>query len=91
MFKYEEISKHEDLYSQRYRFKFNNGYGASVIRGVGTYGGREGLWELAVLCFDEDGESWLTYDTPITSDVIGYLTIDEVNKQLDKIKKLRKE
>ena len=33
----------------RYVFQFENGFGASVIRGLYTYGGRQGLWELAVL------------------------------------------
>lgn len=31
----------------RYRFKFDNGYGASVICHMGSYGGKDGLWELA--------------------------------------------
>ena len=63
--------------------EFNNGYGASVVRGPGTYGYEEGLYELAVL---KDGR--LTYDTPITNDVIGYLTEEEVDEYLEKIKEL---
>jgi len=35
------------------RYKFPNGYGASVVRGPYTYGGPEGLFELAV--FGQDG------------------------------------
>jgi hypothetical protein len=30
-------------------YKFPNGYGASVVKTGGSYGGGEGLWELAVL------------------------------------------
>ena len=30
-------------------YKFDNGYGASVIRHQYSYGGDKGLWELAVL------------------------------------------
>ncbi len=48
---------------------FDNGYGASVVCTPHTYGGDRGLYELAVL--GKDGH--LTYDTPITNDVIGYL------------------
>ena len=68
----------------QYKFKFPNGYGASVIIGRGTYGGKAGKWELAVL--DESGS--LTYDTPITSDVIGHLTWRQVEKTLKAIREL---
>lgn len=67
--------------SEQYIFSFSNGYGASVIRGPHTYGGKKGLWEVAVL--DEDGK--ITYSTPITNDVIGYLADDEVSAVLDSI------
>lgn len=53
-------------------YRFSNGYGASVVQGGHTYGGDDGLWELGVVVFD--GDDWhLTYDTPITDDVIGWL------------------
>ena len=67
-----------------YTFVFENGYAASVIRGPYTYGNEEGLWEMAVL--DEKGD--LTYDTPITDDVIGHLTDREAYEILLKIKAL---
>lgn len=66
--------------SQR-RYKFDNGYGASVVRGPYSYGGDAGLFELAVL----DSAGKLTYDTPITDDVIGYLTDDAVEALLAEI------
>lgn len=49
-------------------FKFDNGYGASVILGKRTYG-----VELAVLIFNPDDSYSLTYDTPVTSDVVGWV------------------
>ncbi len=62
-------------------FKFQNGYGASVIRYRFSYGVDRGLWELAVVSFDDDG--WhINYETPITSDVIGHLTETEVAQLL---------
>lgn len=68
-------------------YKFDNGYGASVIRNQFSYGGPEGKWELGVLEFE--GENWyLTYDTPITTDVIGYLSWAEVEELLEKIASL---
>ena len=66
-------------------YKFPNGYGASVIRHKGSYGFTEGLWELAVL--DDAGD--LCYYTPITDDVIGHLTDEEVNLKLNEIRGLQ--
>ena len=65
----------------QYRFKMPNGRGASVIRHAFSYGGDEGLWELAVLA--PDGS--LDYSTPITSDVEGRLTEDEVSDLLAQV------
>jgi hypothetical protein len=64
--------------------QFPNGYGASIVQGEHTYGGKDGLYELAV--FGEDGH--ITYDTPITDDVLGYLTEQDVEDTLNKIKDL---
>ena len=64
-------------------YQFDNGYGASVICHAGSYGGKNGRWELAVLL-----HGILCYDTVITHDVLGHLTTDEVNKQLKAIKEL---
>jgi hypothetical protein len=67
------------------RITFNNGYGASVIKTSFSYGGSDGLYELAV--FGKDGH--ITYDTPITSDVIGYLEEGGVTKILEQIQLLK--
>jgi hypothetical protein len=66
------------------RIMFDNGYGASVVVGPYTYGGEDGLYELAVL--GKDGK--LTYDTPITEDVEGYLTEEGVTEFLKQIQSL---
>ena len=66
---------------------FENGYGASVIKGYGTYGNDSGLYELAVLKITEDG--WdLCYDSGITQDVEGYLSPEAVTIYLRRIKAL---
>ena len=65
-------------------YKFKNGYGASVVMHNGSYGGNKGLWELAVL--NEEGD--LCYHTPITQDVIGYLTDTSLQSILEEIKAL---
>ena len=76
-----ELNEHYDGIQKRY--KFPNGYGASVICHKGSYGGHLGLWELAV-----ELHGIIVYDTAITADVMGYLKTEEVNKQLKAIKEL---
>jgi hypothetical protein len=66
------------------RISFDNGYGASIVKGPMSYGGDRGLYELAVL--DSNGE--LTYDTPVTNNVEGYLNEEDVTKLLEQIQKL---
>ncbi len=73
-----------DVVSDQWICRFPNGYGASVVQGDYSYGGKEGKYELAVILFD--GDKWsLTYETPITEDVIGWLTLDEVAALLIRI------
>lgn len=68
-------------------YRFDNGYGASVVRFEFSYGGDAGLWELGVIKFD--GDEWhLTYETPVTDDVLGYLSDDEVETTLTQIAEL---
>lgn len=63
-------------------YRFDNGYGASVVNHSFSYG-----TELAVLKWDgKDFE--LTYDTPITGDVIGHLTESGVAELLERISNL---
>ena len=67
------------------RIQFENGFGASVIRHEHTYGGKDGLYELAVL--DADGE--IHYDNVVANgDVRGYLNEDGVTTLLAEIQNL---
>jgi len=82
-------------------YHFENGYGASVIpeydpmrSGLEPLGSRHivpGRLELAVLKYTGTGDfhddhNWdLCYDSPITDDVLRYLTQDEVDTLLDQI------
>lgn len=73
------------------RLNFDNGYGISVITGNegsgfafnGVYGDSEHPYEVAVLW---NGE--LTYETPITDDVIGYQTEADVEDLMRQIQEL---
>ena len=72
----------------QYIFKADNGYGASIVQHEYSYGGRVGLWEIAVTKYDEDGEWDICYDTPITNDVLGHLSESEVIDYLTQIEQL---
>lgn len=78
----------DDIGNAQIVFKFPNGYGASVVRGKYTYGGDQGLFELAVIKFTTEKSWGIVYDTPITNDVIGYLEVEEVFELLETIKAL---
>jgi len=67
----------------KHTHKFDNGYGASVIMNDMSYGGKNGLYEIAVI---HSGS--ICYDTEITDNVIGYLTLTEVDDVLGQISNL---
>lgn len=94
--KYKEyIVTYDDKFNggEQYLFKFENNYGASVIRTNGSYGGTLQLWELAVIrwCTDSFDFLWtFSYANPIADDVIGFLSEEDVCKYLEDIKNLKK-
>jgi hypothetical protein len=59
---------------------FANGYGVSVVKHKFSYGNEDGLYELAVL-----HRGQLCYTTPITSDVVGGLTLQEAEELADEV------
>ena len=75
------------VYGYHYIFRFENNYGASVIKWYGTYGFEQDLFELAVILWDGD-EYDVSYNTEIANDVIGNLTRYEVMGLLRRIKDL---
>lgn len=70
----------------QYLYCFPNGFGASVVRNFMSRGNGAGLFEVAVL---RGGQLW--YESEITDDVIGGLTIDEVVLVLADIESLDKD
>jgi hypothetical protein len=79
---FKELPDGSGIYS---RTMFENGFGASVICHKYSYGGNDGLYELAVL--DTEGE--IDYDNSVAEgDVHGYLTEDDVTELLKRIQLL---
>lgn len=85
-----EAAKEKVLHQESYQyiFKFDNGYGASVVKNSGSYGHALDLFELAVIKFTDEFTWDLCYTTEITDDVIGYLTNNGVLNLLEAIKNL---
>ena len=81
---FEQVNDAPYMVGKKSRMHFDNGYGVSVVSHSYSYGGKDGLFEIAVL--DKDGN--LTYDTPVTNDVIGYLTEEEVSGVMKEVQSL---
>jgi len=69
--------------SYQTRINFSNGYSASIISNQYSYGGSQGLFEIAVLVGSD-----IVYDTPIGDDVVGHLDFEDVAKILKQIEAL---
>lgn len=70
---------------------FDNNYGISCVSGPYTKGGMVGKYEIAVIKFPPGKKfSVLCYDTPVTSDVEGYLTSADVTDYMRQIQELPK-
>lgn len=65
------------------KIEFDNGWGASVVRFNESYGGKSGLFELAVL---KDG--FIDSNNDITDDVEGWLDETDVTRLLEQIQNL---
>ena len=81
---FEQVNDAPYMVGKKSHMHFDNGYGVSVVSHSYSYGGKDGLFEIAVL--DKDGN--LTYDTPVTNDVIGYLTEEEVSGVMKEVQSL---
>ena len=81
--KEQSMSRDDQRYGYRKRTRcFGNGYGSSVIRHSGSYGSDRGLYELAVI---NSKTNRLHYTSPITGDVLGWLTLEDVQRINDEI------
>lgn len=85
MWGYNYTYKSEEFLGERWLFQFDNTYQASVIKGQLTYGGSQGLYEVAVM---RDNKF---VDNPILDqEVEGWMTQAQVQDFLDKVNALPK-
>ena len=71
-------------------YELPNGYGASVVCHSFSYGGDDGRFELAVIEWDDTKypQRWqMIDDVPGASDVQGWLTSEDVQERLQRLKK----
>ena len=71
----------------RARVTYPNGYGASIVGGYIVYGDGVDTFELAVMQVQGD-DIELIYDTPITNNVLPYLSKQEIEDILVQIRAL---
>ena len=85
-----KFEPHKSLIGKRACIYFENGFGISVVQakyifgGFSSYTDNEEEYEIAVM---KDGN--LCYTTPITNDVIGHLSEEEVTEKMKLIQELR--
>lgn len=84
-----EIKDHGPVGGKQLLASFANGYGASVVQSAYSYGGANGLYELAVLhTTPYDKSTSICYRTPVTDDVLGWLSEVDVVTRLHEIARL---
>jgi hypothetical protein len=78
-----EFKNLERLHGVQAHAYFDNGFGVSVVRHEFSYGGRQGLYEIAVLENDD-----ICYTSSVTNDVLGHLSEDDVTRVLAQVEAL---
>lgn len=79
-------------YSCQWIFKFDNNFGASVIKRWGSYRFEEDLFELAIIKWQNNDTWHLCYKSEITDTVIiGHLSNERVMELLYKINNMKEE
>ena len=87
-----EVRPFERIEGVQKIYRFRNATGASVIKGTHTYGGEDGLWEVAPIYFvgHSNYEFELFYPKGVCDDgdVIGWCDDNDVEERLAKLNNL---
>lgn len=68
--------------TQKALMKFENGYGVSVLTGAGALASVEKPYELAVIKYLDNNDYQIIYPTLFNSDVLPFLTQDDVTSYM---------
>ena len=74
--------------TQKALIRFENGYGVSVLTGPGALATIEKPYELAVIKYQSDNDYQIIYPTLFNSDVLPFLTQDDVTSYMRIIQSL---
>lgn len=85
---FEALTIKSDYVTERALCKFENGFGASVLRGHGSLTTTTAPYELAIIKFYDDINFELVYPDFTNGDVISCLSLEQVFSYLDIIKSL---
>lgn len=85
---FEVLNTDSSLVTERALCKFENGFGASVLRGHGSLTTATAPYELAIVKFYDDINFELIYPDFANRDVISSLSLEQVYSYLDIIKNL---
>lgn len=67
---------------------YDNGYCADICLTDMSYGNQFGLFEFAIMTYIDNKIGEMVFDTPITDDVLGGLTIEECKNYCQQVKEL---
>jgi len=81
----ESVEDTSNSFMQAMRIKFKNGLQLSIVRGKYTYGGDQGLYEIAILDKNDEFNDSLFDEEDQADTVLGYCDKDKVNHYINKI------
>lgn len=74
-----------DPYMNRVRVEFTNGYVLSIVRGDYSYGGDDGLFEIALINQQQELDGSLFDEGDRVDDVLGYCDLEKINHYVRKL------
>jgi hypothetical protein len=87
-----EVKDNSDNFLKRLRVSFDNEYALSIIKGRYSYGGPEGLFEIAIIDLKKGGFAPHLFDEcDQGDDVLGHCSVECVNHYIEKIANHKRE
>lgn len=76
--------------NDQYLWKFDNNWGVSAVKGPYTMGGKDGLWEIAIIQFLDDDTFEIIADNPVINygGFMGYCDKIDINSVCQRVSAL---